>query len=913
MTKDSGISSLIAGISAKVGADIGEYLDKVAPLFDDTGTEDYLRLVSAFLSFDLGFAKNLLLTGATLFPVIADRPERNEAVRILADTARLKWSVAAEALRKLPSLAGQPSAFLVQWLERGSRLAALDQDVAIQFFDSSVEVLERLGAEGLDHWAAFGQEIAKKSWKAGREYFKTSPEVVKKIDAADIERWARLGLYLVEKSPKVKSAYNAHSLLAVGARAGKDKTLDLALEYFKSAPQILGRLSIKDLEDWVEKGLEHTEEEKGKGLAFFSLQTGASRRSMESLVKGLELKNIQAVLTSYVTVLFELPIHLRSSAAFYHNLPGLGRFISVTDGARVFLPSRLTLFEDQDLNIKAYKWLLAHEVAHLTYGTFELTAAEAGTLPEMELPNLAFRIFELLEDERVDTCLEADYPGLAKDRRMLITEYLKLAASDSERQPSLFELYSFNSLGGFGSLIPSSFTALPALRQAVGLVRSGGMSVREVLELTRTVCASLDAATIRTTFSGQDDMHRFFHRGIIDFKLVEQVKAKTAAIVRDMLGRLEGDEELDMLKPQETSNAAEPSRPSQPSQKIETALLRLEDARGLDNEELIWQITDEERLEQLVEQVKTTLLEMEEEGRFRRAVPYDEWDYKMDDYKKDWCRVREMDMPESNPCVYDGTVKEYYGLVSILKRHFGMLRPDRIKRHFREERGDDLDFDALVETMTERHAGVAPSDKIYIRRDKKLRDVSVAFLADMSFSTSDVLSSGKRIIDVERDGLVLMAEALESIGDRWAVYGFSSEYREKVDFFVVKDFNEPFGLPVKMRFEGIRPIALTRLGAAIRHANSMLQKQDSLIRLLILLSDGRPYDVDYGDADYGVEDTRMALWEGRRKGINSFCITVDKKSREYLPHMYGDANYTVIDNIDALPMTLPLIYKKLTT
>lgn len=910
MDKETGIPELIEGISARVGADIRERIEKIRPLFDGKGTADYLRLVSAFLSFDIAFAKNLLISGESIFAAIPDQPARNAAVRVLADTARLKWSVAAEALRKLPALAGQPSGFIVQWLEQGGRLAALDQDVAIQFFDSSVEVLDTLGAEGIDHWASFGQEIAKKSWKAGREYFKTSPEVVKRIDAADIERWARLGLYLLEKSPKVKSAYNAHSLLAVGARAGKDKTLDLALEYFKSAPQILGRLSIKDLEDWVEQGLEHTEEEKGKGLAFFSLQTGASRRSMESLVKGLELKNIKTVLSSYINVLFERPIHLRSSAAFYRSLPGLGRFISVTDGTRVFLPARLTLFEDQDLNIKAYKWLLAHELAHLTYGTFELTAAEAGTLPEMELPNLAFRIFEFLEDERVDTCLEADYPGLAKDRRMLITEYLKLAASDTERQPSLFELYSFSALGGLDRLLPASFTALPALRQAIELVRSGGMSVREVLELTRTVCASLDAATIRTAFSGQDDMHRFFHRGIIDFKLVEQVKTRTASLVHNMLGRLEGDEDLEMLKSPETSSTAEPSRPSQ---KVEAALLRLEDAKGLDNEELIWQITDEERLEQLVEQVKTTLLEMEEEGRFRRAVPYDEWDYKMDDYKKDWCRVREMDMPESSARVYDGTVKEYYGLVSILKRHFGMLRPDRIKRHFREERGDDLDFDALVETMTERHAGVAPSDKIYIRRDKKLRDVSVAFLADMSFSTSDVLSSGKRIIDVERDGLVLMAEALESIGDRWAVYGFSSEYREKVDFFVVKDFNEPFGEPVKMRFEGIRPIALTRLGAAIRHANSMLQKQDSLIRLLILLSDGRPYDVDYGDADYAVEDTRMALWEGRRKGINSFCITVDKKSREYLPHMYGDTNYTVIDNIDALPMTLPLIYKKLTT
>ena len=189
----------------------------------------------------------------------------------------------------------------------------------------------------------------------------------------------------------------------------------------------------------------------------------------------------------------------------------------------------------------------------------------------------------------------------------------------------------------------------------------------------------------------------------------------------------------------------------------------------------------------------------------------------------------------------------------------------------------------------------------------------MAFLLDMSYSTGDVLPSGKRIIDIEREGMVLMAEALESIGDSWAVFGFSSHYRDKVDFHVVHDFDEPFGAASKSRFAGIVPMAQTRLGAAIRHANRLLARRPSRIRLLILLSDGRPYDIDYGDADHGVEDTRRALLEGRRKGVNSFCITVDKKSRDYLPHMYGESNYTVIDNVDTLPARLPLIYKRLTT
>ena len=136
---------------------------------------------------------------------------------------------------------------------------------------------------------------------------------------------------------------------------------------------------------------------------------------------------------------------------------------------------------------------------------------------------------------------------------------------------------------------------------------------------------------------------------------------------------------------------------------------------------------------------------------------------------------------------------------------------------------------------------------------------------------------------------------------------------DKVDFHIVRDFNMPFNSDVKMRYENIQPMAQTRLGAAIRHASTMLQRQSSRIRLLILLSDGRPYDVDYGDSNYAVEDTKRALWEGRRKGVNSFCITVDKKSSSYLPYMYGESNFTIIDNVDALPAMLPLIYKRLTT
>ncbi len=882
-------------LAEKTGAGdmIEQALREIRPLLDNAGTHAYLLVVDFFLPFDRPVSLWLLRSGAPLLSALADNKARLDVLEAILGMGKSKWSVAAEALRKLSDVSGRGPGIIVQWLKHGSSLAGIDQDAALQYFKASLPVLETLDACRFNNWASLGQEIARLSWKAAKEYFKASPEVIKKIDLCDLERWARLGIYLIEKSPSIKADYNAQSLLAAGAAAGKSKKVDLAVQYFKSAPQILGRLTMHDLEEWVAKGLETSDAQKDKGTSFFSLQTGTSLRAMEGLVKGLELKEVHTVLSAYAEALQGAKIQIRSSSLFYKNLPGLSRFLSVTDGIRVFLPSKITVFSDQELNFKIYKCALSHELSHIQFGTFALGTADIKRVLQFGNPVPAFKIFEFLEDERVDYLSGIQYPGLEKDRRLLMDSYLRL--SNGSRNRSVFELLGYGISGEPGDPGHMDSTLMRLLREALSKVKAPERSAREVLDLAIQVCTALESGQRAAVCESGESYDRIFYRGILDFEMVENARSGTSGLVLDMTERFH-ERKIEIAPEQ-----------------VGAALNRIEESEELESEVLLWQIHEDEKLGELFDQVQGVIADMEAERRIRRAVYYDEWDRRLDDYRKDWCRVREMDMPENTPAFYSRTIKENYGLVSLLRRHFGLLRPDRIKRFFREERGDDLDFDALIEAVVERHAGITPSDRVYVRREKNLRDVSVAFLVDMSYSTGDVLPSGKRIIDIEREGLVLMAEALESIGDRWAVYGFSTHYRDKVDFFVVRDFDEPFCGEVKMRFESIRPIAQTRLGAAIRHANSILAKQSSRIRLLILMSDGRPYDIDYGDADYAVEDTRRALWESRKKGVNSFCITVDKKARDYLPYMYGEANYTLIDNIETLPARLPLIYKRLTT
>jgi hypothetical protein len=888
----------LQGIAAAVAEKLGdaELLATAAGsldgLLEEAGLRDFFQIADFLATTDRPSALWLLRRGGSLLALLKDPAGRRDVLALLLAMGRSRWIVVGAALQRLPGLAAYPD-LVGAWLRSAAAIADIDQDVALQYLDASLPVLAAIGPERFAEWADLGEQIARISWKSAREYFKSSPEVFKRIDGGDLGRWARLGLHLLVHSPRLK-AHDAHSMLAIGAAAGKSKMIDLALQYFKAAPQILARLSMNDLEEWVTRGLEASGEHKDRGAAYFSLQTGSSRSAVEGLVKGLELKDVHAVLRSYAEALAGRKLILRSSSLFYKNLPGLSRFFSVTDGERIFLPSRIEAFADEELNFMTYKWILTHELGHLLYGTFDVGAEELACVATGGSRNLALKVFEFLEDERVDHLLGLAYPGLEKDRRTLLQAYRALRGGESA--PSLFEALSLGLDEAVVDAAAPAGSGLGAhLRAARAEAVRPGCAARDVLGIAVRVAAGAGDGAHGQPGAARASFDRLFYRGIIDFELVAGARAGTARLVDEMAERL-------------AAKKVEATRET-----VAAAVRSIEETAIVDSEELLWQVEDGDRLAELFEQVQAVIAEREAEKRLRRSVSYDEWDQSIGDYRKDWCRVREMDMAETSPAVYQKALDENYGLVSLLRRHFGLLRPDRVKRFFREERGDDIDLDAVVEAMVERHAGITPSDRIYIRREKNLRDVSVAFLLDMSYSTGDVLASGKRIIDIEREGMVLMAEALESIGDSWAVFGFSSNYRDKVDFSVVHDFDEPFGAASKSRFAGIVPMAQTRLGAAIRHTNRLLARRPSRIRLLILLSDGRPYDIDYGDADYGVEDTRRALLEGRRKGVNSFCITVDKKSRDYLPHMYGESNYTVIDNVDTLPARLPLIYKRLTT
>ena len=328
---------------------------------------------------------------------------------------------------------------------------------------------------------------------------------------------------------------------------------------------------------------------------------------------------------------------------------------------------------------------------------------------------------------------------------------------------------------------------------------------------------------------------------------------------------------------------------------------------------------------------------------------YDEWDFRANDYKPRWCRLQERTLQSGETDFYDRTLIENVSLVQETRKQFELMRPELFRKIKHLPDGEDFDLDAVVEWIVQRAAGAPTDSNLFYRRNKVERDVSVGFLLDMSASTDEEIhrrkrfgqdddsfdddprkyftwwaqkrareagQPSKRIIDLEKDAIVLLTEALESIGDNYGIYGFSGYGRDNVEFYVIKDIQEPFSDGIKKRIDKIAPVRSTRMGPAIRHATAKLKETRSKVRILVMISDGRPQDHGYGrdrtEKEYAIHDTKMALTEARHEGITPFCLTVDRQGHDYLQEMCQDVGYEVVGDIESLPRHLPALYRRLT-
>jgi nitric oxide reductase NorD protein len=292
------------------------------------------------------------------------------------------------------------------------------------------------------------------------------------------------------------------------------------------------------------------------------------------------------------------------------------------------------------------------------------------------------------------------------------------------------------------------------------------------------------------------------------------------------------------------------------------------------------------------------------------GIVYPEWDDRLGAYRPHGAVVWPRVAPAGSGTWVEGVMARHAALVRRVRRRFDGIRPRR-QRVGRQDDGPDLDLSAHVAAFADWQAGHAGDDRFYAAARPARRDLALALVVDISASTDGWVGGGLRIIDVEKESLIVLLEALDALGDRHAALAFSGEGASRVRVSMVKDFAEPLGMQTRRRVAALEPDGYTRTGAALRHASALLARQPARHRLLLVLTDGKPNDVDHYPGRYGIEDTRQAVAEARRQGLVPFCLTVDREAPVYMPTIFGPRGYALLRRQELLPAVLVEVVRRL--
>lgn len=642
---------------------------------------------------------------------------------------------------------------------------------------------------------------------------------------------------------------------------------ELAFRFCQQAIPALAVLDDAAWEPWID-GLLETFGDRGLDASVADIEAFHSYQEARTPASGsVAFTEVARVLESIIQALNGRALKLAAAEQSY------------TDTETLFLPSHISRFPTREDNFRLYKALLVHQWSQTWFGTWRIDVAES--LKEFPDPDRALHIFHRLETLRLDACVTRELPGMAREMATLrvTNQPIHPRWQDARTELQKVDADARTSLAWLAQLYPLDFEPEATLYQGqlraektAAVIAERGRRGREALQekLSR----------LRQTMSDQsggppDESQPGFN--------VHQESDGTAANDNRTLLEYQG-------------SAVE----------VDPELQSLLDSIIQDHGVIPDYYLDMAEGDTAPEEPEPTGVLPNTDTRDTHDFSYDEWDHARQRYRKNWCLLHEQSITPVHGVFVDDTLSKYRGMLKQLRRSFEAMRQEDLRLR-REPFGDDIDIDANVEAWSDIHNGLEASENLFIQTRRQERHVAVMFMIDMSASTAGWINR------VERESLVLLCEALEILGDRYAIYGFSGRGNRHCQSFHIKDFDEQYNDEVRHRIEGIQPQDYTRLGAAIRHFGARLSRVEARTRLLITLSDGRPDDVDGYRGRYGIEDTRKALIETRHSGIHPFCITIDHNALDYLPHMFGRNNFAVINQVDKLPYRIGDIYRRLTT
>jgi hypothetical protein len=749
---------------------------------------------------------------------------------------------------------------------------------------------------------------------------------------------------------------------------------DAVIAALRSLPRLYEEADAPRVRAWFTTGLQLARENHDAGLAYFALESRTSLKVLHAASTAATLEEAQGLLRKYVQMLSGAPVSIRSLERMSLR-PPLEEFPAENE---VALPLRIDALATLEDNLRLYRFVAAQVAGRREFGTYDFVPAGGDPIADAppgsalvryltapERPEVLEELFLLAEAVRVHHRLCAEYRGLAADGRWSAEQLLARWADESAptRGRRLDALFLHLVHGGRPAIMPRWLAddGADLITRLIAPLAAPTATVQDAMQVAEALAAALARAEPAYLASDREldgfALDRIGGDALLDPYLDDDHDAATAgaaprvdAVPADSEQR-PADERLPLELSQEPDDGggAQPISPDELKRLIESgADLRITQGAGSEIDGLGLYITDliGKLPSEQIDELRRVLGDPDTAPRrvakrFRDddgdgiSFCYDEWDYHIDDYRSRWCRLFEVSLEGDSGEFFNQALGDYARLIPEVRRQFQRIRPEMYRTVRGLEDGEDFDLNAAIAARVDRRAGSPASSRLYVARKREERDVATLFLVDMSASTDEPFEPGttpgqsqgpprtatggargkpRRIIDVTKETLVIMAEALEEIGDAYAIYGFSGHGRERVEMYRVKAFAETLNATVKGRLGGIEPKRSTRMGTALRHAIEKMNGISSRSKHLFLLSDGFPQDYDYGQDrrsnTYGIRDTAVALREAEAAGVTPFCITVDKAGHDYLRQMCDKSRYMVIEDITALPRELPKIYQR---
>lgn len=635
--------------------------------------------------------------------------------------------------------------------------------------------------------------------------------------------------------------------------------------------ELLSKLTLSGLRRWANFGAEAYRRDYTNLTAYFNLESADAKAMLQKERRGVLFVRNQRKLNFYLRALWGRDFFLRPSGADYTDF-------------RPYIEHRILHLPDavDDIagipGLELYRATAAHMCSHMCYSTAPISAEQLS-------PAQMFFI-GLLEDARVEYKAVNDFPGLKK----LWGSLLALQSSDKVEHESM-----------------------PVLEHVARMLLDDTITSDDA-ELNAVVAKFHEGIA-----ENQDNNNFSWHMGLELFNLFSARKAVPSLRILERIRIPYRDDNRYIWEFEEFAFNTEFEYMAASQRQVRRQVNVMEMANEVDCElagddaQEIWTCSTE--MHPYEDDLETTKSFNEMWGKEPISDPYhyQEWDYQIQLHRPDWATVYERRQPKGDIEDIENILTEYKPVTHRIKQIIDLLTPEGVQRVRNMEDGDEIDINAAIDAMISIRMGEQPNTRITMRNVLKSRDLAVVVLMDLSESTNEPMAgSDKTVLQLTREAATLVSTAINGIGDAFALHGFASDGRHDVQYYRFKDFNQKFDDDAKSRLSGMKGGLSTRMGAALRHAGHHLLKQPERRKLILLVTDGEPADIDERDPQHLRHDAKKAVEEIYSKGVLTYCLTLDPHADEYVKRIFGANNYTIIDNVDRLPEKLPALFASLT-